>query len=245
MGAASRTLQFQPARRQRRLSVLTVAGLMWGMMTLCGGAAAETWRWRDAEGNLNFGDTPPEGVAAEPVTVAPTRPRLSPQEAEAAVRRLRENAEVEMRETEAGRRVEAERAAHNAEADRRVRQRCEEAKRALTMLQMERPVYEDDQGGFRIKRPPGQGDVYTGGRRYLDDASRANAIKAQEAIIAETCKVPYSETEELRIADELREREACESAATELSEAEANGMRLAPEDRARLERFLREECSAP
>ena len=215
------------------------------MFLLCSGAAAETWRWRDAEGNLNFGDTPPEGVAAEPVTVAPPPSPMTPQEAEAAVRQLREKAEVGIREAEAERRTEAERAVRNAEADQRVRQRCEGAKRALTMLRMERPVYEDDEGGYRIKRPPGQGDAYTGGRRYLDDASRAAAIKAQEAIIAETCKVPYGGTEELRIADELREQEACESAAAELSEGEPDGLRLAPEDRTRLERFLREKCSKP
>jgi hypothetical protein len=245
MGAAHSKPLIQSSRRQSTLRGVAVVAVLSLVLPFSGNADAETWRWRDAEGNLNFGDTPPEGVIAEPVRVTPTRPRLSPQEADAAVRRLREEAEVQMREAEAGRRVAAERAAGDAQAAQRTLDRCEEAKRALTMLRMERPVYEDDQGAYRIKRPPGQGDSYTGGRNYLDDASRAAAIRAQEAIIAETCKVPYGEAEESRVADALREREACENAAAELAEGEAQGLRLAPEDRARLERFLREECSAP
>lgn len=214
------------------------------MLCVAAAAEADTWRWRDADGNLNFGDTPPEGVAAERVQVTPPRPRMSPEEAEESVRRLREEAEVQMREAEAGRRADAERAASAAEASQQALSRCEGAKRALTMLRMERPVYEDDEGGYRIKRPPGQGDAYTGGRRYLDDAERAAAIEAQEAIIAETCATPYNEGEEQRVADQLRESEACESAAAELAEGEGDGLRLAPADRERLEQFLREECGA-
>lgn len=232
-------------RMKHRLRAYTLGAALVAVIFLCGGASAETWRWRDAEGNLNFGDTPPEGVAAEPVRVTPTPPRLSPAEAQAEVRRLREEAEVGMREAEAARRAAQQRAAADAQAARRISERCDEAKRALTMLRMERPVYKDDQGHYRIKRPPGQGDVYTGGRLYLDDASRADAIKAQEDIIAETCRVPWSDAEELRVADELREREACENAAAELAEGDAQGLRLAPEDRARLERFLREKCRSP
>lgn len=245
MGAAHGKPFIQSFRRQSTLRGVTVAAVLTLVLPFPGSADAETWRWRDAEGNLNFGDTPPEGVAAEPVRVALPPPKLSPAEAQAEVKRLREEAEVGMREAEAGRRAAAQRAASDAQAAQRTMDRCDEAKRALTMLRMERPVYEDDQGAYRIKRPPGQGDSYTGGRRYLDDASRAAAIRAQEAIIAETCRVPYGDTEEQRVADELRDQEACENAAAELAEGEAQGLRLAPEDRARLERFLREECSAP
>ncbi|MBM4226445.1 MAG: DUF4124 domain-containing protein [Gammaproteobacteria bacterium] len=245
MGAAHSKPFKQSFLRQPTLKPVALIVALCLALPFIDGAEAETWRWRDAEGNLNFGDTPPEGVAAETVRVTPTRPKLSPQEADAAVRHLREEAQVQSREAEAGRRAAAQRAAADSEAAQRTSDRCEEAKRALTMLRMERPVYEDDQGGYRIKRPPGQGDSYTGGRHYLDDASRAAAIEAQEAIIAETCKVPWSGAEELRVADALREREACENAAAELAEGDAEGLRLAPEDRARLERFLREECGPP
>lgn len=34
-------------------------------------ALAEMYRWKDAQGNVVFGDSPPEGVSAEPVKVRP------------------------------------------------------------------------------------------------------------------------------------------------------------------------------
>lgn len=240
---ANRRADLAPAGWRPRRAVGSFLLLV--VLSAIDSAVADTWRWRDAEGKLNFGDSPPAGVPAERVRVAPPRSPLSPEEAEREVGLLREKADREMQQAEVGRKAAAAAAARSEEQHAQALQRCGQAKQALFMLKMERPVYQDDEGRFRIKRPPGQGDPYTGTRNYLDDATRAAEIRNQQAIIAETCSAPLDEADETRLADEAREREACESAAAELDQAQQQEMRPAPEEEARLRRFLAEECQTP
>lgn len=175
-----------------------------------------TYRWRDAEGGVHFGDKPPAGVVAEPLKVRPQPSRLTPAEADAEVRRLRA-AEASRAETAARQKATAT-AAERARAERQAarQQRCEEAKWALAALDSGRPVYRDEQNRYRIKRPPVQGDAYTGKREYLDEATRQREIAVEKRRIAENCGGQPTPAERARTEEEILHAEECEKAAADL-----------------------------
>ena len=62
---------FSQASRPRLFTLLILG------MLVCAGpamAAKGMWRWKDAEGNLNYSDTPPKGVNAEFIASDAVRP---------------------------------------------------------------------------------------------------------------------------------------------------------------------------
>lgn len=82
--------------------------LVMGMMlALTGAATAETFRWVDQDGSVHFGDTPPPGVKAEPLRVAPPKSKLSAEEARQKIQNLRAQRENENAQAEAKRAEEA------------------------------------------------------------------------------------------------------------------------------------------
>lgn len=217
----------------REAVVLTL--LLWAS----GWASADTYRWRDAEGNPAFGDTPPPGVAAERIDVQPAAPSTDPADAAVAGQRLEQEANRLAAEREAREsRAQAASAATARDTEAR-RRRCEEAKWAYAALTAERPVYRDGEGRYRIKRQPRFGDAYEGPREYLDDTARQSEITKQQAIIAEVCEIPMTAPERERVEEDILHAETCERAAADLA---AQGNRPDPERQRMLEHFLREEC---
>jgi len=208
---------------------------------LAGAATAETYRWRDAEG-VHFSDTPPPGVAAETVRVKPQPSPLTPDAAKAEVERLREAQDRE-RDAAAAQQSQSSRA-EQAKIDQRIArlQRCEEAKWALSALESGRPVYRDEQNRYRIKRPPGQGDAYTGKREYLDDPAREREIAVQKQHISAQCDVPPTASDKARTAEEILHAELCEKAAADLAVLTRPESGASAEDIAARRAFLAGNC---
>jgi hypothetical protein len=214
-------------------------------LLMAGPAGAETWRWRDADGNVHFGDRPPSGVQAERLKT-PSKP--APAEGEAGARRLEQ-----LRSDEAARKARREaadtRARRRADADAgdraQQRSRCDRARWALAALETARPVYRDANGAYRIKRSPNEPDIYTGPRQYLEAPEREAEIARYQRDMGEYC-VDFPELQDKQLADEdLRHAEACEFAQAQLQQLEEPESRATPEEIAARRQFLEQECWAP
>lgn len=180
-------------------------------------ATADTYRWRDADGTTHFSDQPPPvGVPVEKITVSAQPSPLSAEEATQAVARLRA-AEVDRQAAAAAAKDAAAAAAATAGAEGAAkRDRCARAQWALSALETARPVYRDGDGMYRLKRPPGQADAYTGPRDYLDDPSRAREIVAQQKLVQDNCGALPTAEQKAEIENEIRNAEHCEAAAADL-----------------------------
>lgn len=217
--------------------------LLWTAV-LASAAAAEgqTYRWRDAEGGVHFSDRPPPGVTAAPVAVKPQPSKLTPAEAEAEIERLRA-VEASRTQVAAKRKADASAADKQRNAQKMARlQRCEEAKWALAALDSGRPVYRDEQNRYRIKRPPVQGDAYTGTREYLDEPARLREIAVEKQRIAENCVGKPTAADRARTEEEIRHAEACEKAAADLQLLTQPQSGATDEDIAARRAFLRGTC---
>ena len=221
-----------PNGRGWQLCVLFIA--------LCGSAAAEavTYRWRDAAGHMQFSDTPPSGVRAEIVDIRSPPSKLTPNQAQGEIQRLRTLREGQAAAASAETQRKTSDAA-TAEATLAARaQKCAGARWALAALDSGRPVYRDGQGMFRIKRPPGQGDAYAGARQYLDDASRAQEITAQKRLAENFCGALPTKTEKRRTEDEIKMAETCEAAAADLARLQRPEAHATPAQIEVLQRYL-------
>lgn len=225
------------------MSIMKTVAWVCGLAVLTAGpACAETWRWRDAEGQTHFGDKPPPGVEAERLDVKSRSPALSDEERARRAQELREReaARDEAAAREARRTSRAEERAAEERATNRGR--CDRARWALAALDSGRPVYRDANGNFRVKRPPNQQDVYTGPREYLEDAERAAEIAHYRAEMDTYC-AGFPELQDPALADEeLRRAEACEAAAAELEQLRQDESRADDEEITRRERLFDEEC---
>jgi hypothetical protein len=196
-------------------------------------ALAETWRWTDAEGQVHFGDRPPPDVQAEQIKL---QRKAAP---------LGDDARLQRRPAPQNDEAQAAQEARDADdgnAQALNRSRCDRARWALAALDSGRPVYRDASGAYRVKRPPTQPDTYEGPREYLEDAEREAEIAQHRADMDRYC-AEFPELQDLSLADEdLRHAEACEFAATELSQLLQDEARATPEEIARRQRFLDEEC---
>jgi len=222
------------------LACVCAAGL-W----LAGGASAETWRWRDAEGNQHFGDQPPAGVEAERLNIKRRPSELSPQDRTQRLERLRadeasRNAKREATQARAGRDADelADKRAGN-------RQRCDRARWALAALETARPVYRDENGAYRVKRSPNEPDIYPGAREYLDDAERQGEIARYRRDMEGSCADTPALADKRLAEEELRHAESCEFAEASLRQLEQPEARATPEEIAGRRRFLEAECWAP
>lgn len=219
-------------------------GLWVAMVSLCAIAAvqAEIYRWRDADGGTHFGDTPPHEVRAELLKVYPQASKLTPEQAKQEVQRLRD---VEAGHREAD---QAKKAAAGAQAKKNLLEsaarleRCEQAKWALSALESGRPVYRDERGMFRIKRPPGQGDAYSGLRDYLDDGARNVEISRQRTLMTKHCDGSPTASDMRDTEDAIRMAEQCEKAAADLKVMSQPESGAADEVLAARQAFINTHC---
>ena len=175
------------------------------------GAGSEVYKWVDDEGNVHYGDSPPENVEAEPVHVE----SHTPEERAPASSRLVEDAESRYR------RLEQEREARAAagEKEERVRrdldQRCVYLRKQLISLQQQLPVYRDEDGKFRTVS---QYDAYEGEREYLDDATRAREIEGVTVEMLLVCEKPGDRGEQFVAGWHRRTEQRCDYAQLKLKE---------------------------
>ena len=203
---------------------------------------ADTWRWQDAEGQVHFGDRPPPGVTAERIDVQTTPSTLTDEE--------RQRRPEALRAAEAAKAAEAARKAQRAAGDAAAaadaramdRGRCDRARWALAALESGRPVYRDANGAYRVKRPPNQPDTYTGPRQYLEDPERQRETARYQREMDQYCAAFPELQDKALAAEDLRHAEACEFAAAELQALQKEEAHSTPEEIARRQRFLDEEC---
>jgi hypothetical protein len=206
------------------------------------GVSADTFRWRDLEGRVHFGDTPPPGVIAEKIDLHAQPSKLTPEQAQGEVQRLRAISNAQSDATAAEKKRKAEAASKLANETAAHAQRCASARWALTALESGRPVYRDSEGMYRIKRPPGQGDAYTGERQYLDEAKRIQEIAVQRKAVTEACGALPTPDEKRRTEDQMKTAENCEAAAADLNKLEQPDSHAAPEHTAALRGYLANYC---
>lgn len=157
------------------------------VMPLLAGAQTQ-WKWRDAQGRVQYSDRPPPAGVADkdiltrppgaqlprvvqvlPVGQAPSEPaRPAAPAASSAVERVAANEKAKQaREQEAKRK---------AEEQRQVEQRAENCRNAREQL-------AGLQSGIRVARVNDKGE-----REVIDDAQRAQAIQRAQAAVASECR---------------------------------------------------------
>lgn len=177
------------------------------------GAYSQVYKWVDEEGNVHYGDSPPDDADAERIHIeAHTPEQMAPADAkllEDADERYRRLAED--REARAAARLSEEQARSNRD------QRCVYLRKQLISLQQQLPVYRDEEGKFRTLS---KYDVYEGEREYLDDATRAQEIEGVKREIDRACEEPGDRGEQSMAAWDRMKEKRCESARLELREAQ-------------------------
>ena len=124
------------------------------------GADTEVYKWVDEEGNVHYGDRPPEDVESERLNIEAEAPSLSAEEQSRYLEEAQERAKRRAEDRRA--RAAAEQV---AEEERPARQRrCVYARKQLISLQQQLPVYRDEEGTFRTLS---RYDAYEGEREYL------------------------------------------------------------------------------
>ena len=143
---------------------LIVAALLAGAVTPST-AAAQVYRWVDERGVVHYGERPPSGTAVRPVDGPTPAPAAAPK---AKADDSQPERGFQKRRIERERQEERERKeAANAKAQ------CERERLQLARLRESRRVT----AGVNEK----------GERRYLDDGERAEAMRRQEAVVAQRC----------------------------------------------------------
>ena len=151
-------------------------------------AAAPQWKWRDANGSIQYSDRPPpagtpeQSILARPV--APTsRPVVKAVEAPpaqaatpvspASAAAAKADAELEARRRKA---EEEKKAQMKAEEERQAKVRAENCQRATAYM-------KSLQDGIRIARTNAAGE-----REVLDDAGRADEMRRTQEVMSSNCR---------------------------------------------------------
>lgn len=149
--------------RTDRLAVLLFAAL------LASGVGAQVFKWVDEQGKTHYGEKPPPGVKATELGV----PAASPAPAPAAPAAGWKEKDLEFKK----RQIERERKEGGDEATKRRKaavraHECAEARRHLSRLEEQIPVYQRNTKGERV---------------YIEDKDRPAAIAAERKLVAENC----------------------------------------------------------
>jgi hypothetical protein len=141
---------------------------------LSSGAAAQAYKWKDANGHTRYGDTPPPGVDATPIRGPAARPAAPAPETkkadDKADRPLSPEAAFQKRQQE---REEAEQKAakERAQADQK-RASCEAAQGQLRNLE----------SGVRMSTVNAAGE-----RVFMDDEARAREMQRAQKAVSDFC----------------------------------------------------------
>lgn len=175
------------------------------------GAGPGIYKWVDDEGNVHYGDSPPDNVEAEPVHIE----SHTPEERAPTSSRLVEDAENRYRRLEQEREARAVAREEEGRVRRDLDQRCVYLRKQLISLQQQLPVYKDEDGKFRTVS---QYDAYEGNREYLDDATRAREIERVTAEMLIVCEKPGDRGEQFVASWYRRMEQRCDLAQLKLKE---------------------------
>jgi len=142
---------------------------------ICGGAAAQLYKWVDKDGRVRYGDTPPPGVKATPLRPPAPSPSAAPEAAKdarkAPLSPAEQEAEFRRRQSEARKAEEKE-----AQAQREAQEARENCARA-------RELQKTLESGQRIVRTDAAGERY-----YLDEQQTAQELARARQAVAQWCK---------------------------------------------------------
>ena len=129
--------------------------------------SGEVYRWVGADGEVHYGDHPPAGGANARSIELPPAPGMDDDHAERALKQQR------LLDAYDAQRNEQERARAEAAAERQQRaQQCERAGRDLARFERANIIYRDDDNGGRV---------------YLSDAARREAIAKARLWLGKHC----------------------------------------------------------
>jgi len=141
-------------------------------------AAAQTYKWTDADGKVHYSDQPPPANIKEQITVKPRKPSAAApastdKDAPAAKAKtyVEQEAEFKRRQVETAEREAAEKKKADEAAEKK--QNCDRARAQLRGLQ----------AGGRVSQTNAQGE-----REYMSDAQIAQAIENGKKSVASWCK---------------------------------------------------------
>jgi len=148
---------------------IPVAGLL--LCSIAGGAAAEIYKWVDADGNVQYTQSPPpDGIQGKEIQPPPPPPDA---DVEAADQALEKRVEGEQKTEEAQKEQTGERAKTEEDAAKQA-QRCEQAKARVASYERPRVTVEDKSA--------------EGGRRRATEEERQAELAKSEAAVNEFCK---------------------------------------------------------
>ena len=145
-------------------------------------AAAQTYKWTDADGKVHYSDQPPPANVKEQITVKPRKPSASPQTAAPAPTDkgappakaktyVEQEAEFKKRQVETAEREAAEKKKAGEAAEKK--QNCAQATAQLKGLQ----------AGGRMTQTNAKGE-----REYMSDAQIAQEIDRSKKSVDSWCK---------------------------------------------------------
>jgi len=139
--------------------------------------AAQTYKWKDADGKIHYSDQPPPPEIKEPLSVkprkptAPSAPTVKGEPTAKAKTYTEQEAEFKKRQVETAEREAAEKKKANEAAERK--QNCEQARSQLKGLQ----------AGGRVAKNNDKGE-----REYMSDAQISQEIERLKKAEASWCK---------------------------------------------------------
>jgi hypothetical protein len=145
-------------------------------------AAAETYKWTDAEGKVHYSDQPPPGNVKETTTVKPRKKTsksapVQDGDAKAAESKPAPKTSQELDAEFKQRQVEA---AEKEAAQKKAAQEAEEKKRNCAQAKAQVARY---QGGGRFSRYNDKGET-----EYMDDAQVAQELARSQQVADSWCK---------------------------------------------------------
>ncbi|HEX4928856.1 MAG TPA: DUF4124 domain-containing protein [Burkholderiales bacterium] len=150
----------------KRIFVVAVA------LAFSAGASAQLYKWKDKDGHIRYGDTPPPGAATSTVRAPAAAPAAEEKPGEAKSEKpLSPEAAFRKRQEERAA-AEQKEAKSRADAERK-RANCEQARTQLRTLQ----------SGVRMVTVNANGE-----RIVMDDAGRAEQMRAAEKSVADWCQ---------------------------------------------------------
>lgn len=137
------------------------------LMFLSAAAAAQAYKWTDAQGKVHFSDSPPPDRKADKMTLKPALPE-NPE----AVARSRDW-KTQLEESRLRQHQEQKREAAEQNKRQTAENRCQAARRDLDTYKRERPVY-------RLNKE--------GQKEYLEDKDRAAAMQRAQDRVDANCR---------------------------------------------------------
>ena len=212
----------------RSAGFFTAVVLLWTINGHC-----EVYKWTDEEGRVHYGDTPEENAPAQTLELQPA-PDTYSTDLDNLYQRARE---ADQRMDARRQQAVDKRVARQEDADRK--QRCMEARKRLSMLQEQRPVYHDASGELRVKWDY---DFYQGERAYLDDAQRQAETGRARAAVAAECENPNDAEEQKLARDAWIRADRCSASKADLENRLDPARRTSPQEISNRRKLVERYC---